>query len=342
MDRKDSSLGFFYNWVMLLSTKFENIEVICLKGKLDEYENLPANVKIHSLGKEYIKKGGYLQKIKYIFRFYKLLWVLRNKYNKVFVHMNQEYLLLGGMFWKLFCKPVFMWRNHYDGSFLTDIAASFCRKVFCTSRFSYTAKYKKTVFMPVGVDESSCRLSEKIDRLPNSILFLGRLDVSKCPHILIEALGILAKKGFDFTATFVGGPSKTDVKYPEQLVAQAKILNLSDRVKFVGAVPNTETFKYYRSHDIFVNCSRSGMFDKTIFKSIACGCLTLATSGDFESLVGNEFIFADNDSESLAKKLAKVLLVSEKDHIRLKGILSKIIKKNNLQTLVNRIMKEVE
>ena len=66
--------------------------------------------------------------------------------------MNQEYVLIAGWLWKLLGKRTYLWRNHYAGSWLTDVAAVFCTKVFCTSKHSYTVKYKKTVLMPVGVD----------------------------------------------------------------------------------------------------------------------------------------------------------------------------------------------
>jgi len=339
IDRTDSSLGFFQKWVSTLATKFEEIEVICLKE--GEHE-LPSNVRVHSLGKEEAGSSKFFNKILYILRFYRLIWHLRNKHDTVFVHMNQEYLLLGGVFWRLLGKKIFMWRNHYDGSVLTDIAVMFCHKVFCTSKFSYTARFKKTTLMPVGVDVDSCRLDEQITRVPRTILSLGRLDSSKRPEVLIDALSLLKEKGIDFNTTFVGGPSKTDSGYPEKLRMRVESLNLINNVTFVGAVPNTETFRYYRSSDIFVNCSRSGMFDKTIFEAVACGCLVLATSRDFKDLVGEEFIFDDGDSAMLANKLAGFLKASSNERSRLLGTLNKCIQDNRLSTLSSRLAKELE
>lgn len=335
IDKKDSALGFFHKWVLSLSTQFEHVEVICLKK--GEY-NFPPNVSVSSLGKEL----GNRSRIQYILRFYRLIWNLKRKYDGVFIHMNQEYILLGGLIWAILGKKVFMWRNHYGGSFLTDIAAAFCNKVFCTSKFSYTAKYKKTVLMPVGVDVDSCKMDVSIDRIPRSVLFLGRLDESKRPHLLIEALGIIAKQGIKFNATFVGGPSKTDSGYPIRLEKQVEELGIRDKVKFVGAVPNTETFRYYRSHDVFVNCSKSGMFDKTIFKSVACGCLTIATSRDFGDLVGDEFIFADNDSKALAEKLKRFLTVSFQERAQFMETLASCIKNHSLEALVIKLKEEID
>jgi glycosyltransferase involved in cell wall biosynthesis len=334
VSRKDSTLGFFHRWIEEISKKFEKVTVICLeKGE----NQLSPSIKILSLGKE----GG-VSRLKYIINFYKYIWRERENYDAVFVHMNQEYLLLGGWFWKLLGKKVFMWRNHYAGSFPTRIAGMFCKEVFYTSKFSYTARFKNSVMMPVGVDESSLMTDTKIERIPKSILFLGRLDSSKKPEILLKALGIVSSKGLNFSVSFVGGTSDPNSKYPEELANLAKTLKIQDRITFVGPVPNTETFKFYRSHEIFVNCSRSGMFDKTILKACASGCLVLATSKDFESLVGSEFSFPDDDYNELANRLTKFLSMSLAEKEKLITKLQSIIKNHSLPTLIEKLAEHIK
>jgi len=337
IDPKDPALGIYHKWVASLAQKFEHVEVICLT--LRKYD-LPQNVTVQSLGKENTSGNHFVKRLKYIFRFYFLIWNARRAYDAVFVHMNQEYILLGGLLWKALGKKIYMWRNHYAGSFLTDIAASMCDKVFCTSRFSYTAKYKKTIIMPVGVDLESVKMDISIERLPRSIIFSGRLDSSKRPHLLIKALSILKMKGVTFDkATFMGGPSKSDASYPEELRIQAEKGGIGNLVEFVGAIPNTETFRYYRSRDIYVNCSRSGMFDKTIFKALASGCTVLTSSIDFKDLAGDEYFYKDGDAEDLAQKLEKFLQITEEEHFRLLGKLKNLIERHSLPVLVNQLAK---
>jgi hypothetical protein len=145
VDSTDPVLGFFHGWILALAQRVESVEVICL---FEGEHELPANVRVHSLGKEKEKQSP----IVYATRFFALAWNLRDQYDRVFVHMNQEYLLIAGWLWALLRKPAYLWRNHYAGSWLTDCAALFCTKVFCTSKHSYTATYKKTKLMPVGVD----------------------------------------------------------------------------------------------------------------------------------------------------------------------------------------------
>lgn len=334
VNRKDSTLGFFHRWIEEISKKFEKITVICLeKGE----HQLPPQIKILSLGKEEGKS-----RLKYIINFYKYIWQERRNYDAVFVHMNQEYVLLGGWFWWLWSKKVFMWRNHYAGSFLTHIARFFCKEVFYTSKFSYTARFKNAVMMPVGIDEDSLMVNIQIERIPKSILFLGRLDPAKKPEILIKALGMVSKKGLDFSVSFVGGSSDPNSKYKEELINLAKTLNIQDKIVFVGPVPNTETFRFYRSHEIFVNCSRSGMFDKTILKACASGCLVLATSKDFESMAGSEFSFPDDDYNELSNKLIEFLSMDSSEKSKLITKLQSIIRDHSLPILVEKLTEHIK
>ncbi|HRH30994.1 MAG TPA: hypothetical protein PK886_02950, partial [Candidatus Paceibacterota bacterium] len=90
IDTNDPILGFFHSWLKEFSKNFERVVVVCLKkGEFDLLEN----VEVLSLGKE----GG-VSRIKYIFNFYKYIFKERKNYDVVFVHMNEEYVLLGGIF----------------------------------------------------------------------------------------------------------------------------------------------------------------------------------------------------------------------------------------------------
>lgn len=330
MDRKDPALGFFVPWVAALSKHFEQVEVLCLNR--GEYE-LPGNVRVRSLGKE---RGG-VSRLRYALRFYRHLWALRGRYDAVFVHMNQEYILLGGLWWLLAAVPVYLWRNHYDGTWLTDVAAFFCRTVFCTSRFSYTAKYRKTVLMPVGVDVDSVRPEVPLERTPNSVLFLARLDPSKRPELLLEALAELKKQEVSYTASFVGGPTDPLSAYPDELKRLAERLGIAERVRFAGAVPNTETFREYRSHELFVNCSRSGMLDKTTYKAMASGCLIVSASRDLSELVEDRFIYRDGDAADLAKKIKALLSLPAEEKRAAAASLEQTVADNALPVLAEKL-----
>lgn len=291
----DPVLGFFHNWVKKLAEKFEKITVICLeKG---DYE-LPANVEVLSLGKE-----NNVSKFQYLKNFYKYIYRKKNEYNAVFVHMNQEYVLLGGLFWRLHGKKVFLWRNHTKGNLLTRMAGKFSEKVFYTSSFSYTAKFKNSAMMPVGIDTKKFNSSYAGTKIPNSILSLGRIDPVKNIHILMDALKLINK------GLIVNIYGSGTGEYYDRMKKEA-----DKPVVFYGDIPNYKTPEIYNQHEIFVNLTHGGSFDKTIIEAMACGCLPIVCNESLKNILDNNFFFfKEDDSKNLAEKIKKVLSLSDSE-----------------------------
>lgn len=303
VNKNDPILGFFHRWIIEFSKHFEFVTVVCLE--MGEY-SLPENVKVLSLGKE--ERQSRLQ---YLIHFYWYIQHERKNYDAVFVHMNQEYLMLAGWLWRLWGKKVTMWRNHYEGSFLTDFASMFCHKVFCTSKYSYTAKYKKTVLMPVGIDTEVFKPIAGVERVDNSILFLGRISPSKRPEVLIDALELINKRGANFSASIYGDPTKGSDDYYQSLLEKVRATGLEDKIHFHSGMPNHETPAVYSRHEVFVNLSPSGMYDKTIFEAMACGCMSISSNKNLVGMIDNSLIFEEGDAGSLADKLLSILNTSE-------------------------------
>src|SRR3989338_5428089 len=186
VDLNDPVLGFFHGWIVALAKHCEQVRIICLK---EGRHSLPANVAVHPLGKE----GGQ-SRIKYIWRFYKYIWSLRNEYDAVFVHMNQEYVLLGGKFWWLLGKRVIFWRNHKMGSVWTPIAGFFAHTVCYTSPEAYVARFKNAIQMPIGIDTNLFKPSAA-PAPAGTILFLGRLDAVKKSDVFLHAMENLRRDG---------------------------------------------------------------------------------------------------------------------------------------------------
>lgn len=327
VDLDDPVLGFFHRWIVEFAKHFSSIEVICLRA--GRYK-LPGNVTVHSLGKE---SGG--NRLLYTLRFYRYIWSLRDRYDAVFVHMNQEYILLGGLLWKGMGKSIYMWRNHYAGDVLTDIAALFCTRVFCTSKSSYTAKYRKTTLMPVGIDTETFRPVPGIIRIPRSILSLGRISPSKNIHIILQALKLLHEKGVDFTASIYGDALPRDIEYLQQQKDFVAKSGLSDIITFYPGVLNMRTPEVYSAHQIFVNASQSGMFDKTLFEAIACGCTTVAFSRDYVELVGDDYSF-NGDEESLAGTIRRAIDLTITEILR-----DRLLRDHSLDMLASQLRQQL-
>jgi glycosyltransferase involved in cell wall biosynthesis len=293
VDKDDPILGFFHRWLIEFSKHTESLVVICLeKGAYD----LPSNVEVLSLGKE---DGRYV--FKYVFNFYKYIWRKRAQYSHIFVHMNQEYVLLGGLYWRLLGKKIFMWRNHAKGNLLTHLAVALSHKVFCTSPQSFTAKFEKTKLMPVGIDTDFWRPDPGVSKKPNSILFLGRIAPVKKVLEFIEWFNKLDQK---FTATIAGESLPRDRDYENLVRSKA-----GEKFKFIGPVTQVEALQLYQTHETYVNFTLAGSFDKTILEAAACGTKVIVKNDDLRALEdkgGDELRDFVIENHSL-KKLAELL-----------------------------------
>ena len=338
MDKEDPTLGFFHNWVIELSKKFEKISVICLeKGEYD----LPENVKVFSLGKESGRS-----RIKYVKNFFNLILGLNREYQSVFVHMNQGYILLGGFFWRIMSKRIYFWRNHPEGGLLTCIAIWLSNKVFCTSKTSFTAKFKKTTLMPVGIDTGvfnteSRNMSHEI--LKNKILFLGRMDSIKKPDLLIEALDILNKKGVDFVCDFYGDPTPNTGDYYDSIKTKIKEFGLSEKVNLYKGVPNYKTPKIYNEHNIFVNLTPSGSFDKTILEAAACGCLLVVANRSLLGEIDEKMIIERETPEDITERIEFLMNINEEERKNTSEKLQKYVLENpSLDALIEKLCIEIK
>lgn len=323
VDRNDPVLGFFHGWLCEFGKHFESVTVLCLR---EGEHALPANVRVITLGQGRVIRAWNLLRCSF---------ALQEEYGAALVHMSQEFVLASGWLWRLLGKRVYLWRNHYQGSLFTDASALFCTKIFCTSKFSYTAKYKKTVLMPVGVDTAAFKPLPGIARKPRSILFLSRMAPSKRPELLIEALTMLQTQGIAYVASLYGSPAPGDETYYERLTASATGLP----VEFHPAVPNHQTPEVYSRHEVFVNCSPSGMFDKTLFEAAACGCVVLASSEDIKESEGDHAYFSD--AQSLARQLKKVFASPEESTEAKRQEWSALARRHNLSNLGVRLRQEM-
>ncbi|MEK7598902.1 MAG: glycosyltransferase family 4 protein [Patescibacteria group bacterium] len=331
VDRNDPILGFFHRWLEEFAKNAEKLTVICLeKG---EY-NLPENVNILSLGKENGKS-----RIKYLRRFYKYIWRERNNYNAVFAHMNPEYIILGGLVWKIMGKKIAFWYVHKAVNLKLKIAEKLADKIFTASRESFRLPSKKVQITGHGIDIDkfsifNFQFSKKI-----RIVTAGRIAPVKNLDILIEAAEILKNKGVDFQIKIAGSPIiEADKIYFEKLKSEIRQKNLENFVFFAGPIPYSQIQDFYRSGDIFVNLSETGSVDKAVLEAMACG-LSIATSNQaFKNILPHKYFLEEKNPEALAQKLSE-LSAEKRPDFKLREI---ALKEHSLQSLIPKIIKELE
>ena len=330
VDKSDSVLGFFHGWLVEFAKNAESVIVVCLeKGEV----HLPENVTVYSLGKE----GG-VSKFGYIKNLYRYLSLVSGSYDKVFVHMNEEYVLLAGLYWKIKNIPVYLWRNHPNGTLLTRIAVFLSTKVFCTSKQSFTARFKKTTIMPAGIDTNVFRPANGLIRKKYSVCMVGRISRIKHIEVALEAIKILVSSGAQITLHIVGGVSEKDRDYYNKLKENVAKNGLETSVLFSDAVTQDKLPEIYSSYEVCLNLTESGSFDKTIVESASCGAVPLVSNSSLNAMLPSQCL-TTLDPEEVAKSLQGILDAHER--VEIQKELTTFVKSQSLSLFMEKLITEM-
>ncbi len=271
VDIDDSVLGFFHRWIIEFSKSAESVIVICLKeGKHD----FPKNVRVLSLGKE---KGE--SKLKYLYRFYKYIFTERKNYNQVFVHMNQIYVVLGGLFWRFFGKKVGLWYAHGSVSLSLWVAEKFADYIFSSTKMGFRLKSYKLFLVGQGIDTDLFRPKEDILK-ENIVVTVGRISTIKNIDKMIDLITNFP----DYSLNIVGEAlTNDDQEYLSFLKRKTDEMGLINRVIFLGKKTGQELVFVYNKAKIFINQSGTGSLDKAVLEAISCNLPTMTTNQAFNT-----------------------------------------------------------
>ncbi len=314
VDVNDPILGFFHRWIEEFAKHCEQVTVVCL---YEGVHNLPKNAHVFSLGKE---QG--VSRLKYVINFYRLIIKERRNYDVVFVHMNPVYVVLGGIIWKILCKPVGFWYVHRAKTFSLWLSEKFVNSIFTSGKEGFTVATNKSIYLGHGVDiEKTVRHREyKEERDGYAILCVGRLMPIKNQEIVIRACGILSRSGVQFRCTFVGGlVTDEDKEYEENLIRLVSSEGIEDRVFFKGSIAQGNLFPYYWRSGIHINACPTGGLDKVVIEGMLGGAIPIVENESFRDTLGgyaDRLIFRHNDVESLAKCIKDLLESDDKEIIR--------------------------
>lgn len=167
----------------------------------------------------------------------------------------------------------------------------------------------KTVITPVGLDISLLHpdyenftpeeIKEKYGYLATDkvLLFIGRFTEEKQPIRMIEIFSEIRKKDQEYKLLMVGtGELKTAIEN------RIKELDLTNDVRMIERIPNSEIWELYRMTDSFVNLNQQEIFGMAILEAMYYGCKVVAWTAP-----GPNLIIEDGKSGWLARNNKEVI-----------------------------------
>ena len=291
VDKNDSNLGFFHRWIEEFAKHCESVIVICLKEGLHQ---LPKNVSVYSLGKRQAASGFQLpavRRLQYTIRFFTLQWRLRHSYGPVFVHMNPEYVLLGGFFWRAQGQKIALWYVHKSVTSVLRVALGLVDIVFTASPESFRLASPKVRVVGHGIDTEFFSPAESVTR-GNHFLSVGRLMQSKQHNLAIRA-------AYDASV-----PLRIAGEGPERERLATLARELGADVTFLGGLTQEKLRDEYRAAAKLVHRSETGSLDKVVLEAAACGCSIDSTGPAIRVLpLSGEFVRENHSLQSLVPRI---------------------------------------
>jgi glycosyltransferase involved in cell wall biosynthesis len=340
VDLDDPLLAFFHRWIAEFGHQCAHVDVICLK---EGRHRLPPNIDVYSLGKEKRSpRTTLLDRIIYAARFYRLIWKLRNQYDDVFVHMNEEYVLLGGLLWRLWGKRIGFERIHPYGTWRSSLAYKLSDCVFYLSEQAHSYRAAKRRPSPHGIDADAYAAVPR-SAPADSLLFLGRIDPVKRLEVILEAVRILAKEGVPLAPLDIyGDPSLSSEDYAARVRHEFADLERDGRIAYQGRVLHEDTPAIYARHAFFINITPSGSLDKTILEAMASGCLVITSNKAMRGVVSPKLFVEEGGAEELAKVLRDAVNMTPDERAAESAALKGYVRDNHtVQQLVKTYLAEI-
>jgi len=138
------------------------------------------------------------------------------------------------------------------------------------------------------------------------IIFVGRLESSKNPLLLIESFFSLKKRYSDVILLIVGTGS-----FEKIMIKKIKEYGLEEEIKLLGAISSEEVSKLLKSSDIFLMTSAYEGMPVSVLEALASGLPVISTDvGEVGKVVRSGFsglLVSGQNKEDIAEAVIKVL-----------------------------------
>ena len=316
-DATSTILGVTADWVHALARRFRRVDVLALAAGPRPLA-APANVVVHSLGKE--RGSG---RIGQLARFYAVAARLAThpsseRPGAILAHMVPRYAVLAAPVARLLRIPLVLWYAQGGVSRELRLANRLVDRVVSASRGSYPLDDRRLVVVGHGIDTTryTPAAPEQTSGVP-LLLSVGRLSPVKDYETALTALSLLHRHGkadagrMPPSLRICGAPlSASDTAYAQHLRQRVGELGLGDAVEFAGDVPYAAMLEEYHRAAVFVHTSRTGSLDKVALEAMACGVPVVTCNPAVQDELGSWWdvlSFPAGDAAALAARIEAVL-----------------------------------
>jgi glycosyltransferase involved in cell wall biosynthesis len=192
-------------------------------------------------------------------------------------------------------------------SFLKGFIVRSAHQVTCISRALAETiqdlKCKSVLLISNGINASELADARlKYDRIPGSVLFVGRLESMKGIDTLLQAVAKIP--GAHLRIAGDGSQKKLLLKITTEL-------GISDRVEFLGYIPSDALAVHYAQAEVFCGLSRSEALGNVFLEAQAAGCAVIGTSvGGIPDIIEHEktgLIVPPDDVQAATKAITRVM-----------------------------------
>ena len=231
----------------------------------------------------------------------------------VFAHMVPAYALMAVAFAKPVGVPVCLWYASHGLSNRLRIAHRIVDAVATASTDSYPLNGDKVAVLGHGIDASRYRAVDTTKSDPPVIFVASRITPMKQIHLAIEALGNSMLRDHPNTPTLevAGTPFHDgDRDYLRRLHRRVRELGLTDRVRFVGAVPGDKMpLALARAH-MALSLREAPSLDKNGLESLLAEVPIVSNNPSYKPVVGpfaDDLYVEGDDAAALATKISLLL-----------------------------------
>lgn len=331
VDSTDSNLGFFHRWIEEFARHCEFVVVVCLR---EGEHALPSNVRVLSLGKE---KGA--SKIARVIKFYSYIIENRKSYDAVFVHMNSEYVVLGGWLWHKWGKKIGLWYAHKSVTRILQTAMRFLDVVFTVSPDSFKISSEKVRAVGHGIDTELFKPAMREASIETRFITTGRIAPSKRIIEILQVLDILHERGELFSFTVVGeAGTPEEEKYAIRLRQEIAKRPYHAKVYMRGGLLHDNLPPVLNLQDIFLNFGVTGNMDKAGLEALSVGLPVITTNEWFKALLLPYELFVPSSHPTLiADAIQKFMSRTDRAAI-VATLRGKVVAEHSLAKLVPTIL----